>query len=109
MIVKYRIADGEIVCAGAFTMDMPVADGEALAEYKGYTVVGKLNDFRFIDGEFVEKNDEDKYKADLPKTRRLAYPPIRDQLDAIWKGGQAFDDMQKLIQDVKIKYPKQEK
>ena len=34
------------------------------------------------------------------------YPPIGDQLDAIWKGGDAQADMLKQIMAVKSKYPK---
>jgi hypothetical protein len=41
--------------------------------------------------------------------RRAAYPSIGDQLDAIWKGGQARDEMKALIDAVKSDYPKTEK
>ena len=34
------------------------------------------------------------------------YPPIGDQLDAIWKGGDAQADMLKQVMAVKHKYPK---
>ena len=34
------------------------------------------------------------------------YPPIGDQLDAIWKGGDAQADMLKQVMAVKAKYPK---
>lgn len=34
------------------------------------------------------------------------YPPIGDQLDAIWKGGDAQADMLKQVMAVKNKYPK---
>ena len=35
-----------------------------------------------------------------------AYPPIGDQLDAIWKGGDDQADMLKQVMAVKNKYPK---
>ena len=38
--------------------------------------------------------------------RRKAYPPIPDQLDALWKGGQAQADMKAIIDGVKAAYPK---
>ena len=39
--------------------------------------------------------------------KRVAeYPPIGDQLDALWKGGDAQADMLKQIMAVKSKYPK---
>lgn len=38
--------------------------------------------------------------------RRAEYPALGEQLDAMWKGGQAAADMQAEIQAVKNKYPK---
>ena len=38
--------------------------------------------------------------------RRAAYPVLGDQLDALWKGGQAAAEMQAKIQAVKAQYPK---
>jgi hypothetical protein len=38
--------------------------------------------------------------------RQAEYPPIGDQLDAIWKGGQDASDMLARVQAVKEKYPK---
>ena len=38
--------------------------------------------------------------------RKNAYPPIGDQLDALWKGGAALEEMRQRILDVKSKYPK---
>lgn len=45
--------------------------------------------------------------ANAYKEKRLAeYPPIGDQLDALWKGGDAASEMLAKVQAVKIKYPK---
>lgn len=38
--------------------------------------------------------------------RAKAYPPIGDQLDALWKGGEPEATMQQAILAVKAKYPK---
>lgn len=38
--------------------------------------------------------------------RRPEYPPLADQLDALWKGGDHLDAMKAQIQAVKEKYPK---
>ena len=38
--------------------------------------------------------------------RRKEYPAIGDQLDALWKGGVAAEEMAAKIQAVKDKYPK---
>jgi len=46
--------------------------------------------------------DSNAYKA-----KRLAeYPSIGDQLDALWKGGDAAAEMLAKVQAVKAKYPK---
>ena len=38
--------------------------------------------------------------------RAAEYPPIGDQLDALWKGGDAAAEMLVIVQAVKTKYPK---
>ncbi len=39
--------------------------------------------------------------------KRVAeYPSIGDQLDALWKGGEAAAEMLAVVQAVKLKYPK---
>jgi hypothetical protein len=38
--------------------------------------------------------------------RALEYPPIGDQLDALWKGGAEAEAMLAKVQAVKAKYPK---
>lgn len=48
---------------------------------------------------------------DLPKPtyaqlRADEYPSIRDQLDAIWKGGYAMEEMRDKVKAIKTKYPK---
>lgn len=40
------------------------------------------------------------------ESRRIEYPSIGDQLDALWKGGQAATDMLAKVQAIKTKYPK---
>ena len=46
--------------------------------------------------------DANSYKANRVKE----YPPIGDQLDALWKGGDAAAEMLTKVQAVKTKYPK---
>jgi hypothetical protein len=38
--------------------------------------------------------------------RRAEYPPIEEQLDAIWKGGSELELMKLQISNIKQKYPK---
>ena len=56
---------------------------------------------------------EDAKNIELAKTqyqrdRAAEYPSIGDQLDALWKGGDASTAMLAQVQAVKIKYPKPE-
>ena len=56
---------------------------------------------------------EDAKNIELAKTqyqrdRAAEYPPIGDQLDALWKGGDAATVMLAQVQAVKAKYPKPE-
>jgi hypothetical protein len=47
--------------------------------------------------------------ANAYKAKRVAeYPPIGDQLDALWKGGDAAAEMLAKVQAVKAKYPKEQ-
>ena len=46
--------------------------------------------------------DPDAYKY----KRAAEYPAIGDQLDALWKGGDAAAEMLAKVQAVKAKYPK---
>ena len=49
-----------------------------------------------------------KYKLDhdYRELRREEYPAIAEQLDALWKGGQAAEEMRQRILEVKEKFPK---
>lgn len=40
--------------------------------------------------------------------REDAYPPLKDQFDAMWKGGDAAMEMAALVQSIKDRYPKTE-
>ena len=40
--------------------------------------------------------------------RAAEYPPVGDQLDALWKGGVAAEEMLAIVMAVKAKYPKPE-
>lgn len=45
---------------------------------------------------------------DWQALRADEYPSLKDQLDAMWKGGKAAEEMAVLVQAVKEKYPKTE-
>jgi hypothetical protein len=47
-----------------------------------------------------------KVEQDYAQRRKEDYPDIRDQLDAIWKGGADAELMRQKILAVKDQYPK---
>lgn len=53
------------------------------------------------------QKQQDRYNSlSYAEKRRLEYPPIGDQLDALWKGGAEAQAMLEKIQAVKAKHPK---
>jgi len=83
MANKNKMVDGKLV---------PLSDKEQAeydAEQKAWT-----------DGQ--AERDATKYQRD----RAEAYPPIGDQLDALYHGGVFPKEMADLIKSVKDKYPK---
>lgn len=44
--------------------------------------------------------------SDYANLRRAEYPPLKDQLDAIWKGGEYEEQMRATVLAIKAKYPK---
>lgn len=47
-------------------------------------------------------------RPDYAEQRRRAYPPLVEQLDALWKGGEAAEAMRAQIRAVKARFPKPE-
>jgi len=47
-----------------------------------------------------------RVKQDYAELRRNAYPDVKDQLDALWKGGAALEEMARKVAAVKEKFPK---
>jgi hypothetical protein len=47
-----------------------------------------------------------KVETDYRELRVREYPPIAEQLDALWKGGKDLEAMRQQVMAVKEKYPK---
>lgn len=47
-----------------------------------------------------------KLEQDYRELRQGEYPPIAEQLDALWKGGDALEQMRARILEVKQRFPK---
>lgn len=76
-------------------------DGIVWAEdYTGYKPTKE--EFESKKLELENEYDEREYQ----RKRAPEYPDIKDQLDAIWKGGDAYEEMLAKVMAVKDKYPK---
>jgi uncharacterized coiled-coil DUF342 family protein len=58
--------------------------------------------------EECERLQEEYAATEYQRQRAPEYPDIKDQLDAIWKGGDAYEEMLARVMEVKTKYPKPE-
>ena len=91
-------ADAHVATYGGFVADKPDDD---------------RMDYWVIDGEKLtfDKSTADSDDAALvanayKEDRRIAYPDIGDQLDALWKGGDAQAAMKVIVDKVKSDNPK---
>ena len=60
-----------------------------------------------VDAE-VARLRQEWQNTEYQRLRAPAYPPIGDQLDALWKGGDAAAEMLARVQAVKAQFPKPE-
>lgn len=61
------------------------------------------------DGVIVPVTRDEIVKPTYPDyyvLRAQEYPTLAEQMDAFWKGGEAQQNMQQLISNIKLKYPK---
>lgn len=57
-------------------------------------------------GKVVDRPKMAEVPMNYTELRRLAYPKIEDQLDALWKGGAEAEGMRAQIQSIKAQFPK---
>ena len=108
MFITYNKSTGQIYCA-AESNDPCVPDGYATVEY-----AGSFADFpahpafcRFVNGAVLHAPEiEAGFAPDYATRRAAEYPPLVEQLDALWKGGSSLEEMREHILGVKAKYPK---
>lgn len=92
-----------------------IDEGEAPEDWdygiRNETVIGNPipADAREIDAE-IEETVKGRLvlSSDWLSLREDAYPSLKDQLDAMWKGGDAVMEMAALVQSIKDRYPKTE-
>ena len=77
--------------------------------YEGIEWAENYDGYKPTKEEFENKKIElenDYDTRQYQRQRAPEYPDIKDQLDAIWKGGDAYEEMLARVMEVKAKYPK---
>ena len=93
-------ADAHVSAHGGFVVDKPVSDR------MDYWVVDADKETLTYDKSTADSDDAALAAVAYKKVRREAYPVIGDQLDALWKGGDAQAAMKVIVDKVKSDNPK---
>ena len=93
-------ADIHVAMHGGFVADKPDSDRMA------YWVVDEDKKTLTYDKSTADSDDAAKAAVAYKAVRREAYPEIGDQLDALWKGGDAQAAMKVIVDKVKSDNPK---
>ena len=93
-------ADAHVATYGGFVVDKPDDDRV------GYWVVDADKKTVTYDKSTADSDDAAKAAVAYKAVRREAYPEIGDQLDALWKGGDAQAAMKVIVDKVKSDNPK---
>lgn len=109
MFITYNETTKQIYSA-AETNEPHVPEGCVTVKFEG-----SFADFpahptfcKFVNGAVVHAPELEAQMAPDYAAKRVAeYPPIADQLDALWKGGAAAESMKAAVLAVKAKYPKE--
>jgi hypothetical protein len=98
--MKSVIQNGKVINVGEW--DSQSSDRAAVAPtLPEGAIEGEFDLVQNAKGEFV-------LSTDYRKLRSAEYPSIGDQLDSLFKAGVFPEDMARLIEQVKSKYPKPE-
>lgn len=100
-------ADGLVLAGGSTPAPL-----EALAAAMPHAQFVRLADplpagrWRWAHGALQPAVAPDGPEPDYRARRAMAYPPLTDQLDAVFKGGEALEDMRARVLAVKAAHPK---
>ena len=93
-------ADAHVVSYGGFVVDKP--DNNRIK----YWVIDADKKTLTYDKSTADSDDAAIAAVAYKKVRYEAYPDIRDQLDALWKGGDDQAAMKVIVDKVKSAHPK---
>ena len=93
-------ADAHVATHGGFVADKPDSDR------MNYWVVDADKKTVTYDKSTADSDDAARVAVAYKQARREAYPEVGDQLDALWKGGDAQAAMKVIVDKVKSDNPK---
>ena len=93
-------ADAHVVTYGGFVVDKPDS------EHMDYWVVDASKKTVTYDKSTADSDAAAAAAVVYKEVRAGAYPDVRDQLDALWKGGDAEAAMKVIVNKVKSDNPK---
>lgn len=105
-IVAYLTANDIAFNPGAYLTGQPEGEEDQILHWDA-EALGPQPTAEQLDAAYAAKLAADAAVA-YRAQRAAEYPSIGDQLDALWKGGDAAADMLAQVQAVKNKYPKPE-
>lgn len=108
MFIVYNVTTGRVHTASE-TEEPFVPEGHQLETIAGGFADAPANPSlcKFEDGVLIfDPSIEAEFAPTYAQQRAIEYPPIGDQLDALWKGGEAATQMLAQVQAIKAKYPK---
>ena len=92
-------ADAHVATYGGFVVDKP-------SDRMDYWIVDADKKTVTHDKSTADSDDAARVATQYQRTRQPLYPPIGDQLDALWKGGDAQAAMKVIVDKVKSDNPK---
>lgn len=105
-IVAHLAINGIDFSAGAYLTGQPAGEEDQILHWDA-EALGPQPTAEQLDAAYEAKLAADAAVA-YRAQRAAEYPSIGDQLDALWKGGDAAAEMLAQVQAVKNKYPKPE-
>ena len=92
-------ADAHVVTYGGFVVDKP-------SDRMNYWIVDADKKTLVFDEALCKSDDAAIAAVAYKEVRAAAYPDVRDQIDALWKGGDAATAMKTIVNKVKSDNPK---
>jgi len=106
-ILNHVVVDGQAWADNATEEAMLAKVARHKQSYDDAVAKGDYKNRKQRDEAEAQAEQERYDNAPYTEKRRRNYPPIGDQLDALWKGGTHAEEMKAIVNKVKLDYPKE--